>query len=194
VRACLAPLLTVTCRAPLSDTPPACSCAWVLQLADGAAASWQRCQQLGTAAASGVRLSRTTLSRRCRCVHMVCCAAGCREAQAELVERIQMAVALPVRTSIRDVYDDTCTELLVTAQLDSGAPPHVLHPCQGTQHICITHRVQGTHLQNLLDGHSTAANRPDTGPVAHLEHPLCQMLPKAVRCLAHSSGGKRSSE
>ena len=33
-----------------------------------------------------------------------------------------MAVALPVRTSIKDVYDDTCTELLVTAQLDSGAP------------------------------------------------------------------------
>lgn len=31
-----------------------------------------------------------------------------------------MAVALPVRTSIKDVYDDTCTELLVTAQLDSG--------------------------------------------------------------------------
>lgn len=45
----------------------------------------------------------------------------CREAQAELVERIQMAVALPVRTSIKDVYDDTCTELLVTSQLDSGA-------------------------------------------------------------------------
>lgn len=44
----------------------------------------------------------------------------CREAQAELVERIKMAVALPVRTSIKDVYDDTCTELLVTAQLDSG--------------------------------------------------------------------------
>ncbi len=34
-----------------------------------------------------------------------------------------MAVALPVRTSIKDVYDDTCTELLVTSQLDSGAPP-----------------------------------------------------------------------
>jgi hypothetical protein len=46
----------------------------------------------------------------------------CREAQAELVERIQVAVALPVRTSIKDVYDDTCTELLVTSQLDSGAP------------------------------------------------------------------------
>ena len=44
-----------------------------------------------------------------------------REAQAELVERIQVAVALPVRTSIKDVYDDTCTELLVTSQLDSGA-------------------------------------------------------------------------
>ena len=47
----------------------------------------------------------------------------CREAQAELVERIQVAVALPVRTSIKDVYDDTCTELLVTSQLDSGAAP-----------------------------------------------------------------------
>ncbi len=36
------------------------------------------------------------------------------------MERIKYAVALPVRISIKDVYDDTCTELLITAQLDSG--------------------------------------------------------------------------
>lgn len=36
------------------------------------------------------------------------------------MERIKYAVALPVRISMKDVYDDTCTELLITAQLDSG--------------------------------------------------------------------------
>ncbi|KAK9803674.1 hypothetical protein WJX72_010742 [[Myrmecia] bisecta] len=38
----------------------------------------------------------------------------------ELVERIRGAVLLPVRISVKDVYDGTCTELLVSANLDSG--------------------------------------------------------------------------
>lgn len=44
-----------------------------------------------------------------------------REAQDELIERVKQAAALPVVISIRDVYDETCTELLVLANLDSGA-------------------------------------------------------------------------
>ena len=44
-----------------------------------------------------------------------------REAQDELIERVKQAAALPVVISIKDVYDETCTELLVLANLDSGA-------------------------------------------------------------------------
>lgn len=33
---------------------------------------------------------------------------------------MRQAVLLPVRIDIRDVYDETCTELRVTAPLDSG--------------------------------------------------------------------------
>ena len=44
-----------------------------------------------------------------------------REAQEELIERVKQAAALPVVISIKDVYDETCTELLVLANLDSGA-------------------------------------------------------------------------
>lgn len=43
-----------------------------------------------------------------------------RQLEAELVERVRAAVLLPVRIAIKDVYDDTCTELLITASLDSG--------------------------------------------------------------------------
>eukprot|EP00891_Asterochloris_glomerata_P008160 jgi/Astpho2/8160/e_gw1.00120.231.1_t len=45
---------------------------------------------------------------------------ACRDSQQELKDRIRQAVALPVRIAIKDVYDETCTELLVTANLDSG--------------------------------------------------------------------------
>ncbi|KAL3157737.1 hypothetical protein ABBQ32_012162 [Trebouxia sp. C0010 RCD-2024] len=44
-----------------------------------------------------------------------------QEAQDELIERVKQAAALPVVISIQDVYDETCTELLVLANLDSGA-------------------------------------------------------------------------
>ena len=44
----------------------------------------------------------------------------CREIEAELMERIRAAVLLPVRIDVKDVYDETCTELRVTAALDSG--------------------------------------------------------------------------
>lgn len=44
-----------------------------------------------------------------------------QEAQDELIERVKQAAALPVVISIKDVYDETCTELLVLANLDSGA-------------------------------------------------------------------------
>lgn len=43
-----------------------------------------------------------------------------REIEAELMERIRAAVLLPVRIDVKDVYDETCTELRVTAALDSG--------------------------------------------------------------------------
>jgi len=46
--------------------------------------------------------------------------ANCREIEAELMERIRAAVLLPVRIDVKDVYDETCTELRVTAALDSG--------------------------------------------------------------------------
>lgn len=46
--------------------------------------------------------------------------ADCREIEAELMERIRAAVLLPVRIDVKDVYDETCTELRVTAALDSG--------------------------------------------------------------------------
>ena len=51
-------------------------------------------------------------SQICRC---------CREAQQELVERVKQAAALPIVMCIKDVYDETCTELMVLANLDSGA-------------------------------------------------------------------------
>lgn len=38
----------------------------------------------------------------------------------ELVERVRMAVALPVRIDIKDAYDASCTELTITANIDSG--------------------------------------------------------------------------
>jgi len=36
---------------------------------------------------------------------------------------VRRAVALPVRIAVKDIYDETCTELLISAPLDSGAPP-----------------------------------------------------------------------
>ncbi len=51
----------------------------------------------------------------------VACTVMHREAQEELIERVKQAAALPVVISIKDVYDETCTELLVLANLDSGA-------------------------------------------------------------------------
>ena len=45
------------------------------------------------------------------------------------MERIRAAVLLPVRIDVKDVYDETCTELRVTAALDSGGrgrPPRHL--------------------------------------------------------------------
>ena len=44
----------------------------------------------------------------------------CRDLQEELIERIRLTVTLPVRIEIIDKFDATCTELLVTASLDSG--------------------------------------------------------------------------
>ena len=79
----------------------------------------------------------------------------CREAQAELVERIRFAVALPVRISIKDVYDDTCTELLVTAQLDSGAAqPAARHKLETAAFAvnCRTSRASGASFAAALAG------------------------------------------
>ena len=42
------------------------------------------------------------------------------EIEAELIERVRAAVLLPVRIDVKDVYDETCTELRVMAALDSG--------------------------------------------------------------------------
>lgn len=42
------------------------------------------------------------------------------DALDELVERVRNAVALPVRIELRDAYDAACTELTVTANIDSG--------------------------------------------------------------------------
>lgn len=44
-----------------------------------------------------------------------------RDLLDELKERVRLAVALPVRIDIRDAFDGTSTELLVTSNLDSGA-------------------------------------------------------------------------
>ena len=46
-----------------------------------------------------------------------------RDLLAELNQRVRRAVALPVRIAVKDIYDETCTELLISAPLDSGAPP-----------------------------------------------------------------------
>ena len=54
------------------------------------------------------------------------------------------AVELPVRITIKDVFDDTLTELLVVAQLDSGAPPTHTHlfgsrqPCSCSTSVLIS--------------------------------------------------------
>lgn len=42
------------------------------------------------------------------------------ELQEQLIETVRCAVALPLRVEIKDVFDQTSTELLVTAFLDSG--------------------------------------------------------------------------
>ena len=47
---------------------------------------------------------------------------ACSDLLAELNQRVRRAVALPVRIAVKDVYDETCTELLISAPLDSGAP------------------------------------------------------------------------
>ena len=44
-----------------------------------------------------------------------------RELLQELNQRVRRAVTLPVRIAVKDVYDETCTELLISAPLDSGA-------------------------------------------------------------------------
>ncbi len=44
-----------------------------------------------------------------------------RDLLAELNQRVRRAVALPVRIAVKDIYDETCTELLISAPLDSGA-------------------------------------------------------------------------
>ena len=36
---------------------------------------------------------------------------------------MRRAVALPVRIAIKDVFDETCTQLLISAPIDSGARP-----------------------------------------------------------------------
>ena len=51
-----------------------------------------------------------SMSRRCR-----------SDLLAELSQRVRRAVALPVRIAVKDIYDETCTELLISAPLDSGA-------------------------------------------------------------------------
>lgn len=42
------------------------------------------------------------------------------EALQEVRRRVELAVTLPVRISLRDVFDGCCTELLVSAPLDTG--------------------------------------------------------------------------
>ncbi len=66
-------------------------------------------------------LSRIRLRRMAAVLSSVSCTVMLREAQEELIERVKQAAALPVVISIKDVYDETCTELLVLANLDSGA-------------------------------------------------------------------------
>lgn len=43
-----------------------------------------------------------------------------RDLQEELIETVRCAVSLPLRIEIKDIFDQTSTELLVTAFLDSG--------------------------------------------------------------------------
>ena len=45
----------------------------------------------------------------------------CSDLLDELTERVRLAVALPIRIDIKDAFDSLCTELTVTAELDSGA-------------------------------------------------------------------------
>ena len=53
----------------------------------------------------------------------------CRELLAELQGRVRRAIALPVRIAVKDVYDETCTELLISAPLDSGVCCRPRLPC-----------------------------------------------------------------
>lgn len=43
-----------------------------------------------------------------------------RDALEEVKRRVELAVTLPVRITLRDVFDACCTELVVTAPLDTG--------------------------------------------------------------------------
>lgn len=45
----------------------------------------------------------------------------CRYLLKELQERVRQAIALPVRIAVTDVFDETCTQLLISAPIDSGA-------------------------------------------------------------------------
>ena len=57
-----------------------------------------------------------------------------RDLLAELNQRVRRAVALPVRIAVKDIYDETCTELLISAPLDSGASPRV-RPLDAVAHL-----------------------------------------------------------
>ena len=49
-----------------------------------------------------------------------CCRIADPDLLEELTRRVRTAVALPVRIDIKDAFDATCTELTVTAAIDSG--------------------------------------------------------------------------
>lgn len=56
-----------------------------------------------------------------------------RDDQETLHSRVLAAVAIPVRIAIRNIYDRTVTEIVVTAHLDSGPLPPLLSSCMTTQ-------------------------------------------------------------
>lgn len=99
----------------------------------------------------------------------------------ELVDRVRTAVALPVRIDIKDSFDATCTELTVTANIDSGGrgrPRVTFDVTQGLSAAGVGVFMADVYIE-----------RPDVGPFGFLlpNGPVAQEM---HRFLIHMPNGQ----
>ena len=110
---------------------------------------------------------------------------------------MRQTVALPVRIDVKDVYDETCTELLVTAALDSGGRgrPRV------TYDVTAALNAMGAHPAPLPCRLARGPLQPPSGSRAaactsqsgHFSKPLFAALVKAPHGGQTLSGSGRAA-